>query len=406
MRVLIALSVSQFLHQTRRCVSEVHRHGQIRLFHHILPCFAVGRVDRVALVRGGQIDGCVRNGQIALRAAQKIVRVPCGQCNGKRPGVGVADVFGREPDHATEDVVRVFARFHHACQPIQRRVRVAVPQALVKRRNQIVVFLAALVVQKRLAAHRRPDGLRGQPFARAQGRRGHFQDVQRASGVSLRRARNRLEGIGVGADVRQPAPVAGKRGVQDIAYCRDVQQIQNEHLRARKQCRVHLERRVFSRGSDQTDGTVFDMRQKRVLLRPIEPVNLVDEQGGPPPRLAVPLSAGNDFPHLFHPGGNRAERREPALRGVGHETRERGLSRSGRSPEDHRRRPVAFDQLAKRRPRRREMILPADLIQAARPHPVRKRRLRFEPGEQIIPTHSFSSAGATATSAFAPGPVR
>ena len=119
-------------------------------------------------------------------------------------------------------------------------MRIAVPQALVKRRNQIIVFLAALVVQKRLAAHRRLDRLRCQPVTRPHGCRGHFQDIQRTAGVPLGRGRNDLKGILVGGRLRQPAPVAGKRGIQDFAYCRDVQQIQYKYLRPRKQRRVHL----------------------------------------------------------------------------------------------------------------------------------------------------------------------
>jgi hypothetical protein len=55
------------------------------------------------------------------------------------------------------------------------------------------------------------------------------------------------------------------------------QRLQHEHLRAREQRRVHLERRVLGGGADQHDVAGLDARQERVLLRLVEAVDLVDE---------------------------------------------------------------------------------------------------------------------------------
>src|SRR5581483_9887853 len=47
---------------------------------------------------------------------------------------------------------------------------------------------------------------------------------------------------------------------------------QHEHLRAREQRSVELERRIFRGGADQRDGAILDIRQEAVLLRAVEAV--------------------------------------------------------------------------------------------------------------------------------------
>ena len=51
----------------------------------------------------------------------------------------------------------------------------------------------------------------------------------------------------------------------------------DDDFRARQQRRVHFERRVLGRRADEDDVARLDVRQKRVLLRFVEAMDLVDE---------------------------------------------------------------------------------------------------------------------------------
>ena len=57
-----------------------------------------------------------------------------------------------------------------------------------------------------------------------------------------------------------------------------IERMEHQHARARQQRGVELERRIFGGGADQHHGAVFHHRQKRILLRAVEAMHLVDEQ--------------------------------------------------------------------------------------------------------------------------------
>ena len=67
----------------------------------------------------------------------------------QRLRIGVADVLGREDHHAARDEQRILARLEHAHQPVDRRVGIAAAHALDERGDDVVVLLAALVVEQR-----------------------------------------------------------------------------------------------------------------------------------------------------------------------------------------------------------------------------------------------------------------
>ena len=63
-------------------------------------------------------------------------------------------------------------------------------------------------------------------------------------------------------------------------------------LAPREQGRVDLEVRVLGRRADQRHRPLLDRRQERVLLRLVEPVDLVQEEDRPLALRAEPLPAG------------------------------------------------------------------------------------------------------------------
>ncbi len=60
----------------------------------------------------------------------------------------------------------------------------------------------------------------------------------------------------------------------------DVERVEDRDPTAREHGSVQLERRVLGRRTEQDDVTPLHIGQKRVLLGPVEAVDLVDEQQG------------------------------------------------------------------------------------------------------------------------------
>src|SRR4029077_5214551 len=56
-----------------------------------------------------------------------------------------------------------------------------------------------------------------------------------------------------------------------------LQSREHDHFRSREECRVHLERRILGGCTDENDVSGFNEWEKRVLLRFVEAVDLVDE---------------------------------------------------------------------------------------------------------------------------------
>ena len=65
---------------------------------------------------------------------------------------------------------------------------------------------------------------------------------------------------------------------QQLFDRRRVERIKHQNARPRQQRGIELEGRIFGAGADQHHGAVFHHGQKRILLRAIEPMHLVDEQ--------------------------------------------------------------------------------------------------------------------------------
>ena len=66
----------------------------------------------------------------------------------QRLGRGQADILDCHADDAAGQIERVFAGREHARQPVERGVGIAVADALVQRRDQVVMLFAGLVVHE------------------------------------------------------------------------------------------------------------------------------------------------------------------------------------------------------------------------------------------------------------------
>ena len=163
--------------------------------------------------------------------------------------------------------------------------------------------------------------------------------------------------------------------VEQLAQRRAVEAVEDQHLAARQQGRVELERGIFGGGADQHHRAVLDIGQEAVLLGAVEAVDLVHEQQG---LLADPDMLARLGEHLLQVGDAREDRRdgdEAHADRIGEQAGDRRLAGAGRPPQDHR------GELARRHhpPDRAvgagQMLLPDHVLEPLRPQPVGERRI-------------------------------
>ena len=78
------------------------------------------------------------------------------------------------------------------------------------------------------------------------------------------------------------------------------------------------------------------MRQKRILLAFIKPVDFIDKQDRTPSRIAILPRPLNRLANLFNAGGDRRNPLNIGIRITANHFGKRGFTRTGRPPEDHR----------------------------------------------------------------------
>ena len=163
--------------------------------------------------------------------------------------------------------------------------------------------------------------------------------------------------------IRQRASQQG----HDLGHTQRRQRID---LRPRQQCRDHLERRILRGRADQDDVAVFHVGQKGVLLRLVEPVNLIDEHNRAPAGPATPLGVRHYCLDLFDTAQHRAEWHEISPRELRNQPRQRRLADAGRSPQNHRCKLIPLHLSAQRFSGPEDMLLADVLVEGLGPHPL------------------------------------
>ncbi len=151
-------------------------------------------------------------------------------------------------------------------------------------------------------------------------------------------------------------------------------------------------------GADQHDGAVLDIGQEGVLLRPVEAVDLVDEEQRSLAAEAPLLRRIEDLAQLGDAGEDGGDRLEMEVGRLGEKTRDRRLAASGWTPQDHRGEAARRDHPADRPVRPEEMILADHLGEGPWAQTIgeRPRCLRFkEAGHAGMATkeRNFREAG-------------
>src|SRR5688500_865633 len=176
--------------------------------------------------------------------------------------------------------------------------------------------LATLVVMREALLHRITRECSGHAATVAGKHRCGLEHRKCASCVTVRFHYNQLDRvvIDVQSKLAQPAIVVGRRAADQLAEVVDRYRLQHEHSHSRQQSTVHLERRILSGRADESYGSAFDMRQKRVLLCLVEAMNLIDEQDRLAPKLQSLLGCSDDLANSRNALGNCREGNELTVR--------------------------------------------------------------------------------------------
>ena len=235
-----------------------------------------------------------------------------GDRDEQRARVGVADVLGGEHDHAPGDEAGILAALEHRREVVDGRVGVGAAHRLDERRDEVVVRVAALVVDERPLAGGVLDvlvGDRARPRRRPSARpaRG-CSSAWRASPPARRTIRSRDLLGDLDAELR------ARRGRTTTA--RSSSECGSSSYSCMRDSSAELTSKYgFSVVAPISVTTpVLDRRQQRVLLRLVEAVDLVEEEDRPLPVRAEPLARAREHP--AHVGDRGRHRRELLERGA------------------------------------------------------------------------------------------
>ena len=160
-----------------------------------------------------------------------------------------------------------------------------------------------------------------------------------------------------------------------------VQPLQHQHLHARQQRAVQLERGILRGGPDQDDGAVLHIRQEPVLLGAVEAVDLVDEQQRALARVA-PGAGGVEHPaQVGHAGEHRGNLLEHQPAHIGQQAGDGGLAGARRAPEHQRGQLAGRHHAAERAVRTQQVVLAHHVGQPFGSQPVGQR-----PGRVVVQT--------------------
>ena len=314
---------------------------------------------------------------------------------GERQGawIGEPDVLGGDADQAPRDVEGILPPRQHAREPVERALDVRAPHRLVECRDEVEVLLAGFVVRgERFLEHGDDDvtgrGMRDTSCVDVL--EDGFQTVEDSPRVALGILHERVYTVVIHASCIPH--LTSRLRERSLDHGPDVvggEGFEHEHTAPRQQRRRQLEAGILSCGTDQRDDATFDPRQERVLLSPVEPVDLVAEQDRPPPLVLESfLRLLDDLAHAPNALGDRGKRLELAVGVVRDQPGEGRLPRARWSPEDARAHVPSSDQIAQRLSGPEQMLLPEKVLEALRAHARREGLGR--PGEQRRVRHRRS----------------
>src|SRR6266704_1728104 len=160
-----------------------------------------------------------------------------------------------------------------------------------------------------------------------------------------------------------------ERSFNHRPYVLVVQRLENEDPAPRQQRTRQLEGRILRRRTDEREDAVLDPGEKRVLLRLVEPMDLVAEEDRALPLVLQPLlGLSDDFAHSRDAFGHRGKRLEVPVDVIRDDLGERSFAGPRRAPEDARSQVPPADQITERFPGTEEVLLTEELLERLGAH--------------------------------------
>ncbi len=245
-----------------------------------------------------------------------------------------------------------------------------------ERGDQVEVLFAGFVVQEDFSLEEILEERDRKIFFERNMRNSRFKSRERPSRVAVGKASQPFEGIFVH---RHPCRQSSRWICQCPLHQKNQvffgERRQDDDTEAREQRAVQLEGGILGRGAHEHDVPRLDEREKRVLLRPVEAMDLVHEEQ----RASAPaLGAGrflHHVPDLLDAGDDGRKADEPGLGLRGDDPRDRRLAAPGGTPEDERGNLVGRERLREKRAGADEIRRPFHFGEVAGAHPLGKRRV-------------------------------
>src|SRR6266403_4713312 len=136
--------------------------------------------------------------------------------------------------------------------------------------------------------------------------------------------------------ISKAALFVGQCAVDQLFELLDTKRFEPKNLRTRDKRAVHIKERIVSRRTNQPEIAILNIRQKNVLLRLVEMMDLVNEQDRLLPRGAKAIRRrSNDAAHFGDVTFHTTDSNEFGVRHLGNDAGQRGLAAARRSGEDH-----------------------------------------------------------------------
>ena len=330
---------------------------------------AQGFVYRIGFGGAGQIEHALRQRDLAFGAAEKIEYILGRQrlLHGLR--IGQADILHRRAHQAAGDEQRLLAAGQHARQPVERRVGVAAADGLMQRGDDVVMLLAALVVERHPALYGRHQPGRVQRLDRLHAGQ-FFHQIQKIAAIAIGHGAQGRAGI---FGQLHGFAEMGFGALQQFFQRRVIQPAEHQHLGAAQQRAVQLEAGVLGGGAHQHHGAVFHNRQETVLLAAVEAVDLVNEQKRALPHAATLACGLEGLLQVGDTAEHGRELVEVQMKGVRKQPRGGGLAGAGRSPQDDGGRPAIDHHAAQGTFRPKQVVLAHHFSQGLGAQAVGKR---------------------------------
>src|SRR6266496_6615452 len=136
----------------------------------------------------------------------------------------------------------------------------------------------------------------------------------------------------------------GQCAIDQLFELLDVERFKLKNLRPRHESAVYIKEGVVRSRADEPEVSSLNVRQKNVLLRFVEMMDLINKQNRLLSRSAEAIRGrSDDATHFCDVTFHAADSNKFCVSYLGNDAGKRGLSAAGRSGENHRRQTIGFN---------------------------------------------------------------